>query len=76
MSALVAEAVALCEAAQQHFEEINEQLQRAIQEGRQLTRDVEFEESQARKKLYVARTRLADRLSMQRRLTQDPSTDE
>lgn len=57
MNALIAEAIAICEAAQERFEEINEELQRAIREGRRINQMVAVDEVQARKSLYVARVR-------------------
>jgi hypothetical protein len=68
LNAQIAEAIARCEAAQERFEEINEELQRAIREGRRITSPVVADEAQARKSLYVARVRLSERLSMRRRL--------
>ena len=69
INALVAEAVALCEAAQEQFERIHAELQKAIAEGRRLTRSAYQEEDKARKALYESRLRLSERLRLRRQLS-------
>ena len=66
--AALAEAVALCEAAQEQLERILAELQKAIAEGRRLTRSAYQEEDNARKALYESRLRLSERLRLRRQL--------
>jgi hypothetical protein len=68
INALIAEAIALCEAAQEEFERIHAELQRAIAEGRRLTKKAFQQEDKARKALYQSRLRLSERLRLQRQL--------
>ena len=70
-NALIAEAVALCEAAQQEFERINEEVQKAIRQSRGLTSSLLLEqERRARQTLFEARNRLTRRLGRRRQLLQ------
>ena len=70
-NALIAEAVALCEAAQQEFERINEEVQKAIRQSRGLTSSLLLEqERRARQTLFEARKRLTRRLGRRRQLLQ------
>ena len=70
MNALIAEAVALCEAAQERFNQIHDELVRAIEEGRRLTNQSFDEERKARMALFDARVRLSTRQRKLRQLTQ------
>jgi hypothetical protein len=76
MNALIAEGITLCEAAQQRFEEINADLQKAIRDGRRLTSKVLADEAQARTRLNQARVQLSERLRKRRRLIEKPVKDE
>ena len=58
LNALVAEAMALCEAAQENLVGIQDDMQRAIREGRAITAAMAADEDHARARLFIARTRL------------------
>jgi hypothetical protein len=62
VNALIAEAVALCEHAQQEFERIHQELQSAVDNSRRATSAILAEEAQARGQLFVARMRLSRRV--------------
>jgi hypothetical protein len=62
MTALIAEAVALCEDARQEFERKQEALQSAVDKNGRATSAVLAEEAQARGQLFVARMRLSRRV--------------
>jgi hypothetical protein len=70
MNALIAEAIALCEAAQQEFERINKEIQDSIRAGRDLLASAQAGEEKARERLSVARQLLLDRLRQRRRFIQ------
>ena len=70
MNALIAEAVALCEAAQERFKELQEELAKAINEGRALTNQYYEEDLKARKALFDARLKLSQRQRNLRKLTE------
>jgi hypothetical protein len=70
LNLLVAEAAALCEAAQQEFERINKEIQESIRAGRDLIASVEGREEKARQRLFAARELLSGRLRQRRRLLQ------
>ena len=61
LNALIAEAAALCEAAQSEFERIHGQIQKTIDEGRALPDTMVHQENRARAQLFLARTRLSRR---------------
>jgi hypothetical protein len=75
-NALIAEAVALCEAAQQEFERINKEIRDSIKAGRELIASVEGQEERARARLFNARDQLTDRLRQRRRLLQRRRTED
>ena len=60
---MIAEAIALCEAAQENFVRINDELQRTIAEGRSPPVLSLLEEARARRRLFDARVRLSQRIS-------------
>jgi hypothetical protein len=62
INALIAEAAALCEHAQQELQRIHEELQAAEGKSRRVTSAVLAEEAQARGQLFVARMRLSRRV--------------
>ena len=76
MNVLIAEAIALCEAAQLHFEDLNKEMLKAIEEGRRLTGGVLAAEEQARNDLYQARHKLSERRRHLRQLKEAPTKDE
>jgi len=59
INAMIAEAVALCEASHAHFCRIHDELQKAIAEGRAITSAMLVEEDCASDKLFSARLRLS-----------------
>jgi hypothetical protein len=61
LNALIAEAAALCEAAQSEFERIHEEIQKTIDQGRTLNDTMISQENRARAQLFLARTRLSRR---------------
>ena len=69
VNALIAEAVALCEAAQERFDQIYAEFREAIDEGRRLTNLENDEEQKARTALFDARSKLSTRKRALRRLT-------
>ena len=75
VNALIAEAIALCESAQDEFERINKEIQQSIREGHALIATVERKEEQARSRLFAARELLSERLR-RRRLVQRRAKDE
>jgi hypothetical protein len=54
LNALIAEAVALCEAAQLELERLQEEIQAAIARGHAVTDSLRAEEERARARLYIA----------------------
>ena len=68
MYALIAEAVALCDVAQQEFERINIEIQRTIQQSRELTASALIDEERAHKLLFGATARLGRRVRKRNRL--------
>ncbi len=60
LSAMAAEAIALCEAAQEEFVRINDDLQRTIQQSRKPPVHTLLGEERARRRLFDARIRLSD----------------
>jgi len=75
LNAWIAEAVALCEAAEERFQQIHAELLKAISEGRRLTSRDSAEEDTARDSLFGARVELSKRLRTRRQLL-GPSTDD
>jgi len=69
VNALIAEAVALCEAAQERFKQIHEELLQAINEGRRLTSQQFDDERTARRALFDARVQLYARERKRRLIT-------
>ncbi|HEX5048375.1 MAG TPA: hypothetical protein VFX89_14760 [Gammaproteobacteria bacterium] len=61
LNALIAEAVALCEAAQSELERLQEEIQAAIARGHAVTESQRVEEERARARLLVARLSLTRR---------------
>ena len=61
LNALIAEAVALCENAQDQFKRTHTEVRKAVEEGRSLTQSMINQENRARAQLSVARTRLVRR---------------
>ena len=59
LNALIAEAVALCEAAQEEFERTHAELRKAIDEGRAISHSMFAEEDRAPRSLYGAHTLVA-----------------
>jgi hypothetical protein len=63
LNALIAEAVALCEEAQEQFQRIHADILKTVEKGQALTRSMINEDHRARARLFVARTRLSRRRS-------------
>jgi len=61
LNALIAEAAALCEEAQEQFERVHAEVLKSVEEGRALTRALIGQDNRARARLFVARTRLSQR---------------
>jgi len=61
LNALIAEAVALCEAAQMELEHLQQEIQEAISQGRAITDSLPTEEERARAPLFVAQVSLSRR---------------
>ena len=61
LNLLIAEAVALCEAAQLELEHLQEQIQESIAKGRAITDSMIAEEQCERARLFVARVSLSRR---------------
>ena len=61
LNALITEAAALCSAAQERFEQILAELQKATAEGRLVADQTYFEEEMARRSLFDARALLTKR---------------
>jgi len=68
LNLVIAEAVALCEAAQERFDQIHKELLKAIDEGRRLTDRQVDEEDKARKQVFDYRLRLSERLYRRQQL--------
>jgi len=60
INALIAEAVACCEAAQDRFDRLHEELRKSIDRGR-FTARVALAEERARRDLFEARVKLSAR---------------
>src|SRR5689334_21541081 len=69
LNALIAEAFALCAAAQADLERIQDELQKALREGCDVAAEMAASEARARARLAVARARL---LRRQKRLDSSP----
>ncbi|HEX5049419.1 MAG TPA: hypothetical protein VFX89_20075 [Gammaproteobacteria bacterium] len=67
MNARVAEAVALCEAAQERFEQIHAEMLKTFHDGHQPPRRVSNQEDEARTRLFEARLELSKQLRARRR---------
>ena len=76
LNALIIEAVALCAAAQERFQQINEDLKKAIGEGQRITLLAVAEKEEARMKLFDSRRLLSERLSSQYRLIHETTKTE
>ena len=61
LNALIAEAVAICEAAQLELERLQEEIQEAIAAGRAVTESLREDEKKARERVLVARLSLVPR---------------
>jgi hypothetical protein len=61
LNALIAEARALCEAAEENLIRIQDEMQRASRDGRTVTADLAAKADHARTRLRVARARLSRR---------------
>ena len=68
LNLVIAEAVALCEAAQERFDSIHKELLKAIDEGQRLTDRQVDEEDIARRQVFHSRLRLSERLYRRQQL--------
>jgi hypothetical protein len=71
INALIADAAALCEACQEQFERINEELQQSLRETRLPPARVLLDEERARRKLFDARVRLSERKEALKRIVNE-----